>query len=280
MSEQPRTIVLIHGLWMTPRSWGLFRGFYEGLGYRVLAPAWPRMRGDVESIRRDPSALEGLGLREVVAHYEQVVRGLEEPPILIGHSIGGLTVQLLLDRGLGGAGVAIASPAPKGIFRLPLSVIRAGNPVLSNPLNYWRTVHLTFEQFRYAFANRMPEREARLAYSRDAVPGPGRPIFQVALANLNPWAATKVDHANARRAPLLLINGTDDNLVPAILNRINHKKYLRSGALTEYKEFPNRSHLIVAQDGWEEVAEYAVSWASKVSRRSAATSASAALATA
>lgn len=280
MTEPRRTIVLIHGLWMTPRSWDLFRGFYEERGHRVLTPAWPRMRGDVEDIRRDPSSLAGLGLREIVAHYERVVRALTEPPILIGHSIGGLTVQLLLDRGLGAAGVAIDAPAPKGIFRLPLSVIRAGSPVLSNPLNYWRTVHLTFEEFRYAFANGMPQREARLAYARDAVPGPGRPIFQVAFANLNPWAATKVDHTNGRRAPLLLISGGDDNLVPPVLNRINHKKFLRSGALTEHKEFPNRSHLIVAQKGWEEVAEYAVSWASKVSGRGAMGTASASLATA
>lgn len=264
MTKPSRTIVLIHGLWMTPRSWDRFRGFYEQRGYEVLAPAWPRMNGDVEEVRRDPSALAGLGLREIVDWYDRIVRALPEPPLLIGHSMGGLTAQLLLDRGLGAAAVSISAPAPKGIYRLPLSVIKAGNPVLSNPLNYKRTVSFTFEQFRYAFANGIPERDARSAYARDAVPGPGRPIFEVAFANLNPWSPVKVNYANSRRAPLMLINGSDDHLAPAILNQLNFRKRRGSGAVTEYKEFPRRSHLIVAQEGWEEVAQYAIDWAAKV----------------
>ena len=267
MNGQAQTIVLIHGLWMTARSWDRFRSFFEARGCNVLAPSWPRMHGEVEDIRRDPSALAGLGFGEIADHYEKVVRGLKQPPILIGHSMGGLTVQLLLDRGLGAAGIAIDAPPPKGIFRLPLSVIKSGQPVLSNPFNYRRTVNLSYEQFRYAFANGMSENDARLAYARDAIPGPGRPIFQIAFANLNPWAVTRVNYRNGRRAPLLLINGADDNLVPAILNRINYKKYLRSSAITEYKEFPNRSHLIVAQAGWEDVADYALAWALKVVAR-------------
>ena len=180
------TIVLIHGLWMTPRSWERFQGLYESRGHRVLAPAWPRMVGEVEDVRRDPAPLNGLGLDEIVAHYERIVRGLDAPPILMGHSFGGLVTQLLLDRGLGAAGVAIDAVPPKGILRLPISVLRASAAVLRNPANRNRTVALTFEQFAYAFANTMDPRDARAAYDRYAVPGPGRPVFQAALANLVP----------------------------------------------------------------------------------------------
>ena len=162
---------------------------------------------------------------------------------------------------MGRAGVSIDGSNPKGIFRLPLSTIKAAGPVLSNPLNYRRNVTLTFEQFRYAFANVMTEEAARAAYEREAIPGPGRPVFQVAFGNFSPHAANKVRHLNNDRAPLLLIAGAQDHLVPPIINRINYKKYQRSTAVTAYQEFPHRSHLIIAQDGWEEVAEYALSWA-------------------
>jgi len=261
MPLNTKNIVLIHGLWMTPHSWRRFIGHYETLGYRVLAPAWPRMAGDVEQLRKDPSALAGLGVREIADHYDRIVRSLPEVPILMGHSFGGLIVQMLLDRGLGAAGVAIDATAPKGVFRLPLSQLRAANPVLSNPLNYGRTVMLTFNQFRYAFANTMSERDAREAYELDAIPGPGRPLFQAAFANFTSDAATAVNFQNSRRAPLLLINGSEDNTVPASVNRSVFRKYGSANAITEYKEFIRRSHLIVGQTGWEEVADYALSWA-------------------
>jgi pimeloyl-ACP methyl ester carboxylesterase len=261
MNQETKTIVLIHGLWVTPRSWDLFRNFYEERGYHVLTPAWPRMQGEVQEIRRDPSALAGLGLREIADHYERFIRALDEPPILMGHSMGGLTVQILLDRGLGAAGVSIDGAAPRGIFRLPLSTIKACRPVLSNPRNYGRNVTLTFDQFRYTFANVMTQEAARAAYNNNAIPGPGRPVFQVAFGNIIPRAANQVNHRNNSRAPLLLIAGAEDHLVPPIVNQINYKKYRRSTAITEYKEFPHRSHLIVAQDGWQEVADYALSWA-------------------
>lgn len=261
MNRDTRDIVLIHGLWMNPRSWELFRAFYENRGYRVLAPAWPRMSTDVEGIRRDPSALNGLGIAEIAAHYETFLGTLDEPPILMGHSFGGLIVELLLNRGFGAAGISIDGVAPQGILRLPWSALKAANAVLSNPLNYGRTVALTLEQFHYGFANTMTARETREAYERYAVPGPGRPVFQQALANFNPWAPNKVDRRKNSRAPLLLIAGSEDHQVPAVLSRINYSKYARSKAITGYKEFPHRSHLIIAQEGWQEVAEYAISWA-------------------
>ncbi|MEO8359856.1 MAG: alpha/beta hydrolase [Vicinamibacteria bacterium] len=255
------TIVLIHGLWMTPHSWKRFQSRYEQRGYRVIAPAWPRLASTVKEVRDNPAPLAGLGLIEVAEHYEAEIRALDRPPIVIGHSMGGLVAQILLDRGLGAAGVAIDAAAPKGVYRLPFSALRAAAPVLLNPFNYGRTVMLTFEQFKYAFANVMSEKEARAAYEEDAVPGPGRPLFEVASGNFSFHAANQVDHSNNRRAPLLLIAGGSDNLVPALINRINFKMYKGSTAVTEYKEFPGRSHLLVAQNGWEAVADYALSWA-------------------
>jgi pimeloyl-ACP methyl ester carboxylesterase len=261
MNEERKTIVLIHGLWLTPRSWESFRTFYEERGYNVLTPAWPRIQGEVEEIRRDPSALAGLGVIEIADHYEQLIESLKDPPIIMGHSFGGLIMQILLDRGLGAAGVGIDAAPPKGVFRLPFSALKAASGVLSNPLNYRRVPPFTFEQFRYAMANNVDEERAQEFYERYAIPGPGRPIFQAATANLNPRAATKVNYGNNRRAPLLLIAGSEDNQVPVSMIRENFKRYARSTSVTEFKEFPKRSHLIAIQDGWQEVAEYALSWA-------------------
>ena len=261
MNTDKPPIVLIHGLWMTPRSWSEFRGYYTSRGYEVLTPPWPRILGEVEDVRRDPTPLNGLGVTEIVDHYDKLIRELGEPPIIMGHSFGGLYVQLLLDRGLGAAGVAIDAAAPKGVLKLPLSQARSLWPVLKNPANRNRTVPLRFEQFRYAFANNMSEREARAAYERDAIPGPGRPVFQAGFAGLAPHAATRVNYRNDKRAPLLFIAGGEDHIVPPTVNKANHRKYRHSKALTHYREFPGRSHLIVAQTGWEEVAEQALSWA-------------------
>lgn len=256
-----KTIVLIHGLYLTPKSWDHFRHHYEDQGYTVLAPAWPGLQGEIEEIRRNPSAIAGLGVQEIADYYERYIKTLDEAPILIGHSFGGLIVQILLDRGLGVAGVAIDSVAPQGVLDLPLPMLRSASPVLSNPFNYLTTVELTFEQFRYAFANNLSEGEARQVYEEQAIPGPGRPIFQAALANLTPGAVTHVDFNNPYRAPLLLIAGSDDHQVPASLNRSNFKKYARSAAVTAFKEFEHRTHLIVAEKGWEEVADFALHWA-------------------
>ena len=260
MSADPKTIVLIHGLWLTPRCWEHFRGLYESRGHRVLAPAWPRMTGEVEDVRRDPAALDGLGVAEVVSHYERIVRDLDAPPIIMGHSLGGLIVQLLLDRGLGAAGVAIAAVPPKGVLGRSVAALRAAGPVLRNPANCSRTVALTFEQFDSAFANAMDLQDARAAYDRYAVPGPGRPVFQAALASLVPWSTdTRVDFGRGR-PPLLFIAGQDDHQVPASLVRAARRKYGWSGGRTDLQEFAGRSHLIIAQAGWREVARFALDW--------------------
>src|SRR5438270_4171640 len=197
-------VVLIHGLWLTPRSWEGWKERFEGRGHQVLAPAWPRLQDDVEDVRRDPSSLNGLGVREITDHYAEIVGGLDRPPIIMGHSFGGLVTELLLDRGLGAAGVAL-SPAPvKGVLRLPPAQLRAAFPVLGNPANRKRTVELTPKQFHYAFTNTMNEEYSRAAYERYEVPGPGRPIFQAAFANFNSSAPSKVDFHKDDRAPLLV----------------------------------------------------------------------------
>jgi pimeloyl-ACP methyl ester carboxylesterase len=256
----PNTIVLIHGLWMTPLSWEHWIDRYEARGFRVLAPAWPGMDGDIDELRRDPSGIEHLGIQEIVDHYAAIIRELDLPPIIIGHSFGGAFTQVLLNRGLGAAGVAIDSAAVKVVLRLPWSTLKSGFPVLKSPANNHRAVALSLEEFRYAFSNTLSE-ESQAAYERYAVPGPGRVLFQAALANFNPRTATSVDFHNDDRAPLLFIAGGKDHLSPAALNESNAWRYLQSKALTVYEEFPLRSHFTLGEQGWEQVADYALSWA-------------------
>jgi alpha-beta hydrolase superfamily lysophospholipase len=254
------TIVLIHGLWLTPRSWEHWISRYTAAGYTVLAPPWPGLDGEVEALRADPTALTGLTVSTIVDHYERIVRGLDRPPMIIGHSFGGTFVQLLLDRGLGAVGVAIA-PAPVKGVELSLSTVRTMLPVLRNPANRHRAVPLTPDQFHDAFANTMTAAQARVAYDRYLVPAAGGVLFEGALAGLRPGAATKVDFANRNRAPLLFVAGGADRLIPPAVTRVNARRYRRSGALTAYREFPGRSHFTIGQPGWEEVADHALSWA-------------------
>jgi alpha-beta hydrolase superfamily lysophospholipase len=254
-------IVLVHGLWLTPRSWEGWKERFESRGHQVLAPAWPRLQDDVEAIRQDPSPLNGLGVTEIVDHYAEIVRGLDRPPIVMGHSFGGLVTELLLDRGLGAAGVAL-SPAPvKGVLRLPIAQLRAAFPVLGNPANKNRTVELSPDQFRYAFTNTMSDEDAKAAYERYEIPGPGRPIFQTAFANFNPRAATKADYHKDDRAPLLVIGNDEDHTVPASVSKEAAKRLGKSKAVVDYKEFPGRPHFTAGAPGWEEVADYALEWA-------------------
>jgi non-heme chloroperoxidase len=256
------TIVLVHGLWMTPLSWEHWADRFSADGHQVLAPAWPGMEDrDVESLRADTSAFQQLGVTEIADHYDGIVRALDRPPIIIGHSFGGLMTQILLDRGLGVAGVAVDPAPPKGIYVIPPASLRVASVALRNPANLRRAVMLTPEQFRYAFGNTLSEDESKAVYDRYAVPGPGRPLFQAGLANFNPRAATKIDFHNAARAPLLILGGGKDHTVPAATTRRNYKLQSKSGAVTEYREYPERSHYTVGETGWEAVADHALEWA-------------------
>lgn len=270
-------VVLVHGLWVTPLSWEPFRRRFESRGHLVLAPAWPGVSGSPAAMRRDASGLHGVGAEDVVAHYTSVIRQLPEPPIIMGHSYGGVITQVLVDRGLGAAAVAIDSVPPKGIYVLPLSTYGALINALVNPLNYRRTFLFSFQKWWRVFANTLSEAEARAAYEAQVIPASGRSIFQAALANLTPHAPTTVNFRNATRAPLLLIGGEKDVIMPAALSRKIFGKYRGSAAITEYKEFPGRSHYLIAEKGWEEVADYALTWAlakaAAVPRRSAVTTA-------
>jgi pimeloyl-ACP methyl ester carboxylesterase len=261
------TVVLIHGLWLTPRSWEEWIDRYQKAGYNVIAPSWPGLEGEVEAIRKDPSPLKRLKLKTVVDHYERIIRKLDAPPIIMGHSFGGLITQMLIDRGLGSAGVAIDSAQTAGVPVLPFSTLRVGFPILGNPFSYSRATSLSPSQFNYAFTNELSPPESKKVYDRYSIPAANSILWDAALALLNPNGSSKVNYANSNRAPLLFIAGGNDHIVPPAINKSNVRKYVKkSSAVTDYREFPNRTHHTVGQKGWEEVADFAIQWANMHSR--------------
>jgi alpha-beta hydrolase superfamily lysophospholipase len=256
---------------MTPLSWEHWVERYTARGYEVLAPPWPGMDVDVEQLRRDTSAIETLGIGEILDSYEATIRDLASPPIIMGHSFGGAFAEILLDRGLGAAAVAIDAAGVRGITKLPWSQLKSGFPILKNPANKHHAVPLTLEEFEYAFTNTMSAEESKAAYERYAAPGPGRVLWEASFANFNPRTPLQVDFANEDRGPLLLIAGGSDHVVPAAIDRQASERFERkSQAVTDYKEFPGRSHFTVGQPGWEEVADYALDWASEHAKASPA----------
>ncbi len=263
MSE---TIVFIHGAWLASNSWEHFAAFFAERGYATLAPEWPRKVEDVAAQREDPAGVAGLGIEEIVDHYAAIVGELDAPPVIIGHSFGGLIAQLLLDRGLGRAGVALDPAAPRGVKRVPVSSLRAAAPAIAHPSTRKGTVELDFEQFNYAFTNTWDEEPARAAFERYAVPETGRIFFQEGFANFTLHGPTELDYDRDDRAPLLITAGEHDHTVPASVARSNFHKYRHSAATTEFVEFPGRSHLLMAGDGWEEVAQYVAGWLDRVLR--------------
>ena len=264
-----RPIVLIHGMWMTPLSWEHWAGRYREGGHQVLAPAWPGLDREPEELRGDPSPLRGLSIPDIVDHYAEVIRGLDEPPLIIGHSFGGLITQLLLDRGLGAAGVTLGTAAPKGVLKLPYSTLRAAWPALKSPGNRKKEVLLTRGQFHWCFTNALSREASDGVYRRYYIPGSGRPFFQAGYANFNPNAVTKVNYRNPERPPLLLLTGTEDRICPPSVNVASFKKQRQAPAATEHREYPGRCHF-PGQNGWEEVADYALSWTTERARRAAA----------
>lgn len=255
-----KTVVFVHGGWITPSSWDPFVSYFEAHGYRCLAPAWPGKDRPIDAIRRDPTPLAGLGVEAIVDHYADVIHGLEEPPVLIGHSFGGLFVQMLLDRGLGSAGIAIDSAPPKGVFAFyPTSLLSLGR-ILMTPFGWRKVVHWSFTEFRFAFVHTMPLAEAHAIWDREIIPDSGRPFFEVGFSFLDPDSPAKVDFANSTRAPLLLIAGLADRAMPPGVARRTLRAYRDSPARTELRTFPDRTHWIIAQPGWEEVAQACIDW--------------------
>jgi pimeloyl-ACP methyl ester carboxylesterase len=259
MSDVPDTIVLIHGLWLTPRSWEGWKGRYEAEGYRVLAPAWPGMEAEAEALNDDPSPLMDLTVDGIVDHYESIIIDLQRPPIIMGHSFGGTFTQILLDRGLGASGVGVASATVKGIKDLPLSTIKIASPGL-NPFKKDEPVSLTSEEFHYAFTNTLSQEDSDAIYVRYHVPAATKVLREYAFANFHRDAPTSVDFARKWRAPLLFIGFGDDQLMPPKVVGHNQEKYDDEASITEYVEFPGRPHF-PAVTGWEEVADHALRWA-------------------
>jgi non-heme chloroperoxidase len=251
-------VVFVHGLWLLPSSWDRWAEVFEQAGYAAVQPGWPDDPETVEEANEHPEVFARKGVGEVADHFDEVIAGLERKPAVIGHSFGGLLAQIIAGRGLASASVAI-DPAPfQGVLPLPVSALRAGAPVLRNPANYYRAVPLTYEQFRYAFANAVSEEEAKELYETYAVPAPGQPLFQAATANFNPWAETKVDTENPERGPLLVISGEKDNTVPHAIAHASFKKQERNPGVTEFTEIPGRGHALVIDNGWREVAQTAL----------------------
>jgi pimeloyl-ACP methyl ester carboxylesterase len=255
-----KNIVLIHGLFLASSSWDGWAERYRRRGYNVVAPAWPGLEGSVEDLRADPTPFTQLNIEMVVGHYDRIVREFDAPPIIMGHSFGGLFAQLLAYRGLGSAVVGLEPGAPAGVLSLPFSTLKAGSPVLANPFNVGGATMLTAEQFRYAFTNTCTEDESLALYDRYAVPCANRVFFEGAFENFAPHSPARVD-VTAERSPVLLITGGADHLVTADYTKENFRLISKSPSITAFKEYPGRPHFSGAVPGWEEVADYALEWA-------------------
>jgi pimeloyl-ACP methyl ester carboxylesterase len=262
-SKAPDTIVLVHGLWMTPRSWEEWVPYYEAKGYRVITPTYPGFEVEVEALREDPTPIATATVPSTVAHIAESITELDRPPIIIGHSFGGTLTQLLLDRGCGAAGVAIDSAPTEGVHVAPLSQIKSLFPALKDPRNRHKAVGFTHDEFHYAFTNTLSEEDSRKVYDRYHIPAPGNWIWAYGLiANIKPGhQETWVNYKNPNRAPLLFIGGGEDHIMPPSVNKSNAKHYKGEGTITEYFEFEDRDHWTCGADGWEVVADYALEWA-------------------
>lgn len=264
-STDKTPIVLIHGLWMTPKSWDTWAERFRAQGHKVIIPGWPGIDDrSVEDIRRDPSALKGIGLKQIADNYERIIRALPVKPIIMGHSFGGVLTQMLADRGLGAVYVGVAPGQTAGVTALPLSTLWTGTPILSNPFGINGAKPLSKRHFHFTFGNDLPRAASDALWEEYAVNSYNKVFFEGVTSVLNEkGGVTHVDYARADRAPLLVITGEIDHVVPPAIGRAIVKKYHSSGstAIVEYKEYAGRTHRLVSQDGWEEIADYALTWA-------------------
>ncbi|HWF52012.1 MAG TPA: alpha/beta hydrolase [Solirubrobacteraceae bacterium] len=253
-------VVFIHGLWLLPSSWDRWKERFEEAGYATVAAAWPDDPETVEAARANPQVFAGKKVGQVADHVEEVIGALTGKPAVVGHSFGGLLAQIIAGRGLSAASVAI-DPAPfRGVLPLPISSLRSAMPVLMNPANFGRAVTLTYDQFRYGWANAVSEQEARELYDTFHVAAPGAPLFEAATANLNPWTQAKVDSKNPDRGPLLLISGGEDHTVPWAITNASFKHQSHNPGVTEITEIPGRGHALTIDSGWREVADKTLSF--------------------
>lgn len=253
-------VVFVHGLWLLPSSWDRWATLFEENGYTALTPGWPDDPATVEEANAHPDVMAHKTVGQVADHFGEIVRGLKKTPAVIGHSFGGLLAQILAGRGLSAATVAV-DPAPfRGVLPLPFSALKSAWPVLGNPANRNRAIPLTYDQFRYAFANAVPEAEAQELYETYAVPAAGAPLFQAATANLNPWTEVKVDTDNPERGPLLIVSGERDHTVPWAIANASFKQQQGNSGVTEIAEMKNRGHALTIDSGWREVAATALAF--------------------
>ena len=253
-------VVFIHGLWLLPSSWDRWAEVFEHAGFSAVAPGWPDDPATVAEARAHPEVFARKKVGQVADHFSAVIGQLKKKPAVIGHSFGGLLTQIVAGRGLSAASVAI-DPAPfRGVLPLPLSALKSAWPVLSNPANRSKAIALTYDQFRYAFANAVSEGEAKDLYEKFAVPAPGAPLFQAAAANLNPSTEAKVDTRNPGRGPLLIISGEKDHVVPWAIANASYKLQKRNPGVTEITEISGRGHALTIDSGWREVADRALAF--------------------
>ena len=260
-------VVFVHGLWLLPSSWDNWRKVFEDAGYTTLAPSWPDDPNTVDEANKHPEVFAHKTVGQIADHFQDVIGKLTKQPAIVGHSFGGLLTQILAGRGVSAASVAI-DPAPfRGVLPLPISALKSAAPVIGNPANRGRAVPLTYEQFRFAFANAVSEDEAKQLYNTFAVPGSGVPLFQAATANLNPWTEAKVNSKNPERGPLLIISGEKDNTVPWSIANASYKKQKRNESVTEIVEIPDRGHSLTIDHGWREVADKALGFVERFLKR-------------
>ena len=256
-ASERQPVVFVHGLYLLASSWDNWRAFFEEQGYTTLAPGWPDDPETVAEANDDPEVFANKRIKQVTEHYARAIGQLKRKPAIVGHSFGGLIAQQLADEGFSAVTVAIDPAGFRGVLPVPLSELKSGAPVLSNPANYHRAVALTYEQFRYGFTNALSEEEARQLYDRYAVPGSGTPVFQAAAANLNPWTEDQVNTRNPERGTLLLIAGEQDHTVPLAVVKAAYKLQQHNPSVTQFRELPGRGHSLVIDHGWREVAEIA-----------------------
>ena len=259
-------VVFIHGLWPLPTSWDRWAEVFAEAGYATLTPGWPDDPKTVDEANAHPEVFAGKTVGQVADHYTAIIEKLDKKPAILGHSFGGLLAEIVAGRGRSAATVAIDAAPFRGVLPLPISALRSAAPVLGNPLNHHRAVPLTYEQFRFAFANAVEEEEAKQLYETFAVPASGAPLFQAATANLNPWTQAKANYKDPERGPMLIVSGEKDNTAPPAITNAIFRKQSKNPGVTETVTMPNRGHGLVVDHGWREVCDVSLNFVSRFVR--------------